>query len=294
MHRIDPELLEDDVTVHVIGCGGTGSAIAAGLVYLHQAMLAFGHPEGLHVTIFDPDTVSPANCVRQAFSVSEIGLHKASVIATRINSFWGYAWDAQPIRYTAEAAQHYGRPDIIIGCVDTRAARREIARACRRVRPSYWLDLGNDAETGQFVLGEPLHPLRSDRPSRLRTVAEKFPELVDEALDDDNLPSCSAEEALTRQAPFVNQVLANHALSLLARLFRYGRIDKHGGLVNLQTGFAVGIPVPARAPYTMEEAEEIGQLLLHSDWDPADVADAFDLDDLEINRIHESLAEIDA
>ena len=39
-----------------------------------------------------------------------------------------------------------------------------------------------------------------------------------------------------RQEPFVNQVLAQHALALLARLFRYGEISNHGGFINLATG----------------------------------------------------------
>src|ERR1019366_5806371 len=40
-------------------------------------------------------------------------------------------------------------------------------------------------------------------------------------------------EALDRQEPFVNQTLAQHALALLTRLFRYGRIDHHGAFVNV-------------------------------------------------------------
>ena len=49
-------------------------------------------------------------------------------------------------------------------------------------------------------------------------------------------PSCSAVEALERQEPFVNSTLAQHALALLARLFRYGEISYHGGFINLATG----------------------------------------------------------
>ena len=45
-HHIHPELLKHKVRVLVVGCGGNGSAIAAGLPYLHQALLAYGHPEG--------------------------------------------------------------------------------------------------------------------------------------------------------------------------------------------------------------------------------------------------------
>ena len=76
-HRIHPELLEREVRLLVVGCGGTGSAVLAGLPYLHQSLLAYGHPGGLHVTVLDGDTISPANCVRQAYARSEIGFNKA-------------------------------------------------------------------------------------------------------------------------------------------------------------------------------------------------------------------------
>jgi hypothetical protein len=61
---------------------------------------------------------------------------------------------------------------------------------------------------------------------------------VDPSLDDDGQPSCSAAAALERQEPFTNATLAQHALALLARLFRYGEISYHGGFINLGTGAA--------------------------------------------------------
>ena len=96
-------------------------------------------------------------------------------------------------------------------------------------RVDYWLDLGNKSDGGQFVLGEPLNGRNWRSAKRLRTIAELFPEVVNAQLRDDG-PSCSAVEALDRQEPFVNPTLANHALALLARLFRYGRISYHCGL----------------------------------------------------------------
>jgi len=69
--------------------------------------------------------------------------------------------------------------------------------------------------------------------TRLRTVAELCPELTEPSLDNDGQPSCSAIEALDRQEPFVNATLANHALALLARLFRHGSITHHGAFVNV-------------------------------------------------------------
>ncbi len=100
----------------------------------------------------------------------------------------------------------------------------------------YWLDTGNNANSGQFILGEPLNYENRRTGNRLRTVADLYPEVVNTELEEDSLPSCSAAEALERHEPFVNTTLANHSLSLLAHLFRYGTIEHHGGFVNLATG----------------------------------------------------------
>jgi hypothetical protein len=53
----------------------------------------------------------------------------------------------------------------------------------------------------------------------------------------------SAFEALERQAPFINQTIANHALALLALLFREGAVDYCGGFIDLKTGHCSPIPV---------------------------------------------------
>src|SRR6266496_3688284 len=142
-HHIHPELLKHRVRVLVVACGGNGSAIAAGLPYLHQAMLAAGHPYGLDVTIMDGDVVSATNCVRQPFSQAEIGHFKAVVLVSRMNLFWGVNWKATPQHLTESSA--IDRPDIVIGCVDSRASRRVIH--CKltghQSDTSYYLDLGN-------------------------------------------------------------------------------------------------------------------------------------------------------
>ena len=134
--------------------------------------------------------------------------------------------------------------DILIGCVDTRAARNAMTRTQTYWNCHYWLDLGNNADSGQFVLGQPENQRNKVRDSRLPTAPELFPELINAKLDKkDKLPPCSALEALERQEPFVNQTLAYQALAMLARLFRYGRLSYHGGFVNLRTGRTTSLPV---------------------------------------------------
>ena len=233
-HCIPTALLEKRVRVTVVGCGGTGSAVSAGLPYLHRAMLAWGHPQGLHVTFVDGDKVSRTNCVRQPFSESEVGLYKATVLATRINLFWRLDWEGVP-EFMDEGWR--SETDILIGCVDTRKSRRMMISTGAYQNCHYWLDIGNNADSGQFVLGQPENSKNQKLHSRLLTVAELYPEIVDPKVDRlDKLPPCSAVEALDRQEPFVNQALGYQALAMLARLFRYGRVSYHGGFISLANG----------------------------------------------------------
>jgi PRTRC genetic system ThiF family protein len=172
--------------------------------------------------------------VRQPFSQSEIGLYKSVVLTNRLNLFWGLDWEGIPERL--DPKRRLDGVDVVIGCVDTRKARAAIARCAGDwSEVDYWLDLGNNADTGQFVLGEPLNRRNRRHRLRLRTGSELFPEVTQPDLDRDGLPSCSAAEALDRQELFVNPTLANHALALLARLFRYGTISYHGAFVSLSS-----------------------------------------------------------
>ena len=243
-HTIPAHLLQRRaIRVVVIGCGGNGSVMAMGLPYIHQALLLAGHPGGLDVTLIDGDIVSPSNCVRQPFSQSEIGLSKSVVLASRVNLFWGLQWKA--IQEHVAKSHKVEEADIVISCVDTRSARALIEKLVTgNARVTYWLDLGNGAEGGQFVLGQPWNRRNPRRADRLRTAVELFPEIAESAFDDeDELPSCSALEAIERQEPFVNQTLASHALGLLARLLTKGVIEVHGAFVSVAGQRAQALPI---------------------------------------------------
>jgi PRTRC genetic system ThiF family protein len=239
IHKLDPQLLERTIRILVVGCGGNGSALLSGLPYLHQALLAFDHPGGLAVTVIDPDVVSETNCVRQPFCRTEIGLPKAIALVHRLNAFWGLTW--QGMQADIQQIARGNEVDLVIGCVDTRKARRAIDAWARKSRVLYWLDLGNSASTGQFVLGEPNNAVNRRKKNRLPTVAELYPEIL--APDDkhDQQPACSAAEALTRQEPFINQNLAYQALAMLTQLLRRASLSFHGGFCNLTIGRVVPV-----------------------------------------------------
>ncbi|HEY4934082.1 MAG TPA: PRTRC system ThiF family protein [Terriglobales bacterium] len=242
-HTVNPQLLERPIRILVVGSGGNGSAIASGLPYLHQALLAFGHPGGLSVTLIDPDTVGETNCVRQPFCRTEIGFPKAIVLAHRINLFWGLNW--QGMKGTIQQFKKGAEVDFVIGCVDTRKARRAIDKWVLSSRALYWLDLGNNASSGQFILGQPKNSANRKKKHRLPTVAELYPEILKRDKKEDSEPSCSAAEALTRQEPFINQNLAYQALGMLTQLLRHGALSYQGGFCNLASGAVV--PLTTRA-----------------------------------------------
>ena len=247
-HTLPPDLLGNrPVRVLVVGAGGTGSAVVMGLPYLDQAMRVWGHPMGLDVTMMDADTVSGTNCVRQPFSRSDIGQNKAVVLINRLNLFWGTSWSALPNYLHPHSFSRHRDicPDILIGCVDTRSARKTIEHCFTNamISTAYWLDLGNNASSGQYVLGQPLNARNRKKANRLPTVTELYPEIADTDAGEDSLPSCSAIEALDRQEPFINQTLASSALAMLAQLFRYGKLTHHGAFFNAKSGQMSALPI---------------------------------------------------
>ena len=239
--------------VLVIGAGGNGSAVLFGLPYLHHALIAWGFTNGLQVTVMDADTVLPTNCVRQPFGTADIGQNKATILINRINLFHQLSWHSDETFFSQDAPNNTGSSydntvDFVISCVDTRAARREMHEAFNNVMGPwrsvrYWLDIGNNASNGQFVLGQPLNCVNRRSKTRLRTVTELFPSIMDTSLGEGPLPSCSAAEALERQEPFVNNVLATSALSMITRLMRYGQIDHQGAFYNAESGRSAPISI---------------------------------------------------
>ena len=197
------------------------------------------------MTLIDPDEVSETNCVRQPFCRTEIGFPKAIVLAHRINLFWGLNW--QGMQAQIQQLKKGTEVDFVIGCVDTRKARRAIDKWVLNSRVLYWLDLGNKASNGQFVLGQPNNSANKKRKHRLPTVAALYPEILKTDTKDDDQPSCSAVEALTRQEPFINQNLAYQALAMLTQLLRHGSLSYHGGFCNLATGQLVPLPIKLQA-----------------------------------------------
>ena len=75
-----------ELSVAVIGCGGTGSQVLTALGRMNYALRQLGHP-GLQVAAYDADIVTEANCGRQLFAEQEIGHNKAEVLTTKLPGY---------------------------------------------------------------------------------------------------------------------------------------------------------------------------------------------------------------
>jgi PRTRC genetic system ThiF family protein len=148
-HPLPSSFADNEICIAVAGAGGNGTQMITGLARMDLALKALGHP-GLNVNVFDPDIVTEANVGRQLFSPSDIGQYKAEVLVHRLNCYFGLDWAAYHTRYKAGQRFSDGRADVLIGCVDSAAARRDLAQTKFR----YWLDLGNTEKKGQVILGQ--------------------------------------------------------------------------------------------------------------------------------------------
>lgn len=252
MHTLHPRFGHrryNPIKVLVVGAGGNGSKVSIGLRHLSAALEALDGPNHrLDITIADGDTIEHHNLVRQAFYPSDIGQNKAVVLANRINLSSGTKWDAIPRHITSTDVINL-RPDIVIACVDNRAARRAVHEGADHPNSSvtYTLDLGNTATSGQVILGTPKHAHHRETGPRLPTAPELHPELVDTSMPEDDTPSCSTIESLDKQDLYINDTLATHALNLLWQLFRYRQISHHGVYVDTRTSLSTPLAIDPKA-----------------------------------------------
>lgn len=253
-HIIHSGLQDRPIKVTLIGAGGTGSQLLSGLGRLHLSLLSLGHPHGLDVTVYDPDTVSVSNVGRQLFAQSDVGLNKGIVLVNRLNQYYGLNWKAIPKRF---AGEYQMNEDIYITCVDTKESRRVIHNAFAKAnsyKKTYWLDIGNRLTDGQVCIGEPIFantPKKSHKdynPLRLPTITELYSEILDESIPEpEDMPTCSLAEALEKQDLFVCQSVATFALQMLWQLLRNGGIDFSAQFINLQSGRVTPLPVDVKA-----------------------------------------------
>jgi len=100
--------------VALIGVGTIGSHLALTLARMQVPF-----------TMYDPDTIEAHNIATQAYTRRDIGRYKVEAIARQCEDIGAEGIEARNEAFTGDGTNY----DLIISCVDSIDARREIARA---------------------------------------------------------------------------------------------------------------------------------------------------------------------
>lgn len=165
MFRYTPRMIPQ--TVMVVGCGGTGSRLvpllAQFLASITKAKNARGWLDNPTILLADFDTIEEKNLLRQNFIQSDVGKHKAAVLAQRYGRAYGV--NVLPILEKLDGSGSFARglastinwnSMIVIMCVDSAQARRDVLKSINALcRPgsagqgAFIIDAGNEDNFGQ-------------------------------------------------------------------------------------------------------------------------------------------------
>jgi PRTRC genetic system ThiF family protein len=243
-----------DVTIHLIGCGGTGSWLAPHLARITK-LLQDVHHLGVRLVFWDHDTVEEKNIFRQNFCEAEIGTNKAETLARRYGLAWGIEIIALPLPFSADVmyrnnlGDRYGDNNmpVFITCVDKNAPRQDVTKVCSQ-HFGWWLDCGNFKTAGQVSVGRGLaarepSPLRfpsmttwTPLPSvQFRGILEDEPETRKEEVDYSEM-SCAEIALVDEQGLSINPAIATTAASMLMKLLVMKDLQHHCAYVSIDSG----------------------------------------------------------
>lgn len=244
------------INLLLVGCGGTGSFAAHTLAQF----AAWGNSAGLDVRLVfvDPDVVEPKNLVRQNFCQAEVGYPKAFTLAWRYTAAFGLKITPVVARFSASILEQHSplyAPDhsltVVIGAVDNAAARRDIAAAVTRQlehrTACWWIDSGNERDSGQVLAGSSLEPEPLLSPLGYCTALPlphlQEPGLLAERDRPDIDLSCAELGLLAEQSAMINRTMATWLGVYLYRLLQGRDLELMATWVNLAGGSVRSNPI---------------------------------------------------
>lgn len=238
---IPHQWVDRKIKIALIGLGGTGSAMLTELFQMSGLLQKLGH-DGFDVVAYDGDTVSESNVFRQNFWQHDIGMNKAEVLINRFNQFGGLNWIAKDQYFDSDECRD-NTFDLLITAVDKASVRNEIGRTLSTSqRFGLWLDLGNDKDCSNVLLGSQSPTNSKDRlPTPFELFGSQWAAVEQTEVVTD---SCSHEQAIAKQTFGINGMTARSAASmLLFPLLRNGNLKHHGLFIDLATAEIRNMPV---------------------------------------------------
>ncbi len=250
------------LVILLVGCGGTGSWAAH--VLAQFAVWARDKSIGVDMYFIDPDSVETKNLVRQNFCQAEVGYPKAFTLAWRFNAAFGLQITPVVRKFEAAMLSEY-RPrlvsgdktlTLIVGAVDNTAARQEIASALtERLADGWsrsrwwWIDAGNERNTGQVLIGNSMSPEPLLSPLGYCT-ALPFPHIQEPSLltraaagNDAADLSCADLTLQESQSAVINRQMAAWIGVYLYRLLQKQDLDIMATWLDLTTGQARSVSI---------------------------------------------------
>ncbi|HWR66092.1 MAG TPA: ThiF family adenylyltransferase [Bellilinea sp.] len=237
----------------LVGCGGTGSWLAPAVARVARLLKERFDKQAM-VVFADPDIVEEKNVYRQNFCTAEIGRNKAVALAERYGLSWGI--EIVSIARALEAGEGWWGAlsrniidnrtlTVIIGCVDGASGRKAIELCAQKeYHPTWWLDCGNEKNSGQVLLGRNKN---AGQPfalpgfcSWLPLPSAQAPELVqgnELKLTPSQAGMSCAEMALQdAQGLAINQRMAAEAADYLVRMLITQDLRKMATFIDLESG----------------------------------------------------------
>jgi PRTRC genetic system ThiF family protein len=233
-----PFLLPPDVPIQVVlvGAGGTGSHILQSLARIAAHL----GPVAPQITVIDGDVVEPKNVGRQLFSQSDVGLNKAQALAARFSAVFGLQIEAIPKMADLSVfnTPRRGTVRILVGAVDTPAARTVLHDALSCGYARVWLDCGNEEHSGQVCLGTKTDAAQLRGALALGLCRDLpapslvYPNLI-AALKKPKAGDCAAQMERNLQGLMVNQAVAAVAAQYLHDLIVARRVTTFETTISL-------------------------------------------------------------
>ncbi len=251
----------DEISIYLVGTGGTGSFLAQSLARL--AWHARTRGVQVELTFVDPDRVEEKNVGRQLFCPAEIGQYKAETLAIRFNAAFGLRIRAVP-HPVATLAREFPKQQcqdtvLVMGAVDNHLARRDIHRLVSEGR-DWWCDAGNEQVAGRVYIGN----LDKHQRAYLQPGIDAFgwcrgvplPSLQDPGLLEPEVIqtsplSCADLTAQDAQSLMMNQMMAAVAAQYATDFVLHRRLITYRSVVSLDPPTVVSAPITEAALATL-------------------------------------------
>lgn len=223
------------VRILVIGTGGTGGYVVPSL---YRLVWSLDQPRPVEIILADGDNVEERNLVRQNFVEDDVGRNKAEVLAYRYAGAFGiravyipgYIEDDDRLFSMFSDRDVPEAINIIIGAVDNNCSRQMCHRVFNRLRNIIYINSGNGEYTGQMVYG-----IRKKGRTRLRPVAEIYPEMLEENDLFKSQEGCGQTVVTSPQSMAANIMAATIILLFLNNILTEGRLGTHSATFSTQS-----------------------------------------------------------